>query len=135
MSEQDEVVVCVPVDGDGQVGHSWGKATVIATATVRDGAVVGWVEDAVGWDVLHDEGPHGSHHGRVAKFLIAQGAQAVAAAHMGPPMVNMLSKMRLVVALGASGPAREVAVEVAGRVADGAAPVEPPAGDLLRHDH
>ncbi|MCV2393547.1 hypothetical protein OEB99_04435 [Actinotalea sp. M2MS4P-6] len=130
MSEQGGVVVCVPVTGDRQVDHSWGKATVVATATVRDGAVVSWTEDAVGWDVLHDEGPHGSHHGRIARFLLGKGAQAVAASHMGPPMVNMLGKMGLVVALGAQGSAEDAVVEVAGRVTGDVTPVEPAAEDM-----
>ena len=112
-----EVVVCVPVDAGRQVDHSWGKATTVATVTVRDGAIVAWAEDAVGWDVLHDEGPHGSHHARIARFLLDRHARGVAASHMGPPMVTMLTKMGLVVDLGASGDAEAAALAVAAKAA------------------
>lgn len=130
MSEQGGVVVCVPVDGDRNVDHSWGKATVIATVTVRDGAVAHWAQDEVGWDVLHDEGPHGSHHARIARFLLDKGAHAVAASHMGPPMVTMLGKMGLTVMLRAQGPAEAAALQAAGRVDGTIAAVEPTAEDL-----
>jgi predicted Fe-Mo cluster-binding NifX family protein len=118
MSEHEGVVVCIPVGSDRQVGHSWGKATVVATATVRDGAIVDWAEDTVSWDVLHDEGPHGSHHGRIARFLLEHKAQAVAASHMGPPMANMLAKMGLAVDLGVSGSAEAAVLAAAARVTD-----------------
>lgn len=116
-AEPGSVVVCIPVAPGRQVDHSWGKATTVATVTVRDGAIADWTEDAVGWDALHDEGPHGSHHARIARFLLERHAQAVAASHMGPPMVNMLAKMGLVVDLGASGDAQAAALTVAAKVA------------------
>ena len=132
MTEQGpDVVVCVPVGDGRQVDHSWGKATVVATVTVRDGAVVGWAEDEVGWDVLHDQGEHGSHHARIARFLLGKGAHAVVASHMGPPMAHMLGKMGLIVAVGASGDAEAAAVQVAGRVTGAVPPVEPSPDDLL----
>ena len=131
MTEQIGVAVCVPVAPGRQVDHSWGKATVVATATVLDGAIADWSEEAVGWDVLHDEGEHGSHHARIARFLLGHHAKAVAASHMGPPMVNMLTKMGLVVSLGASGSAEAAVLEVAARVADpSVAAVEPSSEDL-----
>ncbi len=40
-AEPGSVVVCIPVAPGRQVDHSWGKATTVATVTVRDGAVVG----------------------------------------------------------------------------------------------
>ena len=130
MSE-NSVVVCVPVAPGRQVDHSWGKATVVATARVVDGVVTEWTEDSVGWDVLHDEGHHGSHHARIARFLLERSAQAVTAAHMGQPMVIMLGKMGLVVELGASGDAEAAVLAAAARVADpGLVPSEPTAEDL-----
>lgn len=131
MSEQSsDVVVCVPVAPGRVVDHSWGKAQVVATATVRDGAVATWTEDAVGWDVQHDVGPHGQHHARIARFLLDKGAHAVVASHMGPPMVNMLGKMGVVVQLGASGDAAAAVLAVAEQVHTPAAPVEPAEEDM-----
>lgn len=131
MSEQSgDVVVCVPVAPGRVVDHSWGKAQVVATATVHGGAVTQWTEDAVGWDVQHDVGPHGQHHARIARFLLDKGAHAVVASHMGPPMVTMLGKMGLTVQLGASGDATAAVLAVAAMVDSPAAPVAPAEEDL-----
>jgi predicted Fe-Mo cluster-binding NifX family protein len=107
------MIVCVPVEADGSVGHSWGRAPRVAVAEVDGSAVVGWHEHDVRWDVLHDEGTEGGHHARVARFLIDNGVQAVAAGHMGPPMVRMLAGMGIRVLLGAEGDARSMAVAAA----------------------
>jgi predicted Fe-Mo cluster-binding NifX family protein len=112
----DGIVVCVPVTADRQVDHSWGKATVVATAVVRDGTVVSWTQEDVGWDVSHDQGGHGSHHTRIARFLLERKARAVAAGHMGAPMFNMLTKMGLTVLLEVSGDAETAANTAASRV-------------------
>ncbi len=112
----DGIVVCVPVTADRQVDHSWGKATVVATIVVRDGAVASFTQDDVGWDVSHDAGGHGSHHARIARFLLERKARAVAAAHMGAPMLNMLTKMGLTVVMDADGDAEAAAVAAASRV-------------------
>src|SRR6476646_7185843 len=98
-----EIVVCVPVTGDGLVGRSWGRAGRVAVATVSDDGVGSWEEFDVGWDGLHDAGTEGSHHARIARFLLDHHVQAVAAHHMGPPMVNMLGKMGVTVQLGEEG--------------------------------
>ena len=55
-SPPNEVVVALPVAPGRTLGHSWGKAPVVALATVRGGEVVGWEEHEVRWDVAHDEG-------------------------------------------------------------------------------
>jgi predicted Fe-Mo cluster-binding NifX family protein len=109
------VIVCVPVTPDGQVHPSWGRAPLVAVARVEDGRVTAWEEHAVGWDVLHDVAAEGGHHARVATFLRTHGVEVVVAGHMGPPMVQMLSKMRILARLGISGDAR-TAVGLAGRL-------------------
>lgn len=106
--------VCVPVTADGLVDPHWGKAHRVALAEVESDTVREWHELEVGWDDLHDAGPEGSHHARIARFLLDQGVQTVAASHMGPPMAAMLERMGLRVRLGASGDAREAARVAAG---------------------
>jgi predicted Fe-Mo cluster-binding NifX family protein len=119
-------VVCIPVTADGRVGPSWGRAPRVALAGVDAGAVVSWTEHDVRWDELHDEGTEGGHHARVARFLIDNGVQVVAADHMGPPMVRMLGSMGLGVVLGAGGDARVAAIGAAGSsVAPGAGVASP----------
>lgn len=105
--------VCVPVTPDGLVDPRWGRAARVAVARIEGGSVVDWHEHEVAWDVLHDVGTEGGHHARVARFLTEQGIDVVVAGHMGPPMVQMLGKMRIVARLGASGDARR-AVEGVG---------------------
>ncbi len=79
-----------------------------------------WREFDVGWDSLHDSGSEGSHHARVARFLREHEVEAVVAHHMGEGMRHMLGKMELIVRLGASGNAKESAVQAAGVDADDA---------------
>lgn len=109
------MIVCVPVTPDGQVDSSWGRAPRVAVATVQDGRITTWDEHAVAWDALHDVATEGGHHARVATFLKSHGVEVVVAGHMGPPMVQMLSKMRILARLGVQGDAR-TAVETAGRL-------------------
>ena len=106
-------VVCIPVTADGRVGPSWGRAPRVALAAVDAGVVVSWTEHDVRWDELHDEGTEGGHHARVARFLVDNRVQVVAADHMGPPMVRMLGSMGLGVLLGAAGDARATAIAAA----------------------
>ena len=106
-------IVCIPVTADGRVGPSWGRAPRVAVGRVDAGAIVGWTEHDVRWDASHDDGTEGGHHARIARFLIDNGVQVVAADHMGPPMVRMLGSMGLRVVLGGAGDARAMAVAVA----------------------
>lgn len=106
------MIVCVNVDGD-QVGGGYGRARSMAIAAVADGAVTDWNVADVRWDVLHDEGPEGSHHGRIVRFLRDNGVEVVVTGHMGPPMQNTLAKLGLRVVLGATGDARAAAVAAA----------------------
>ncbi len=109
------MIVCVPVTSDGQVDSSWGRAGRVALARVEGGQITSWEEHPVGWDVLHDVGTDGGHHARVATFLRDHGVEVVVAGHMGPPMAQMLAKMRILARTGAQGDARQ-AVETAGRL-------------------
>lgn len=98
--------VCVPVTTDGQIDPRWGRAARVAVAEVHDGRVAQWEEHEVGWDRLHDEGTEGSHHARVARFLMEHHVDAVVAHHMGAGMQQMLQRMGVAVRLGAAGDAR-----------------------------
>jgi predicted Fe-Mo cluster-binding NifX family protein len=109
------VIVCVPVTPDGEVDPRWGRAARVAVARVENGRVATWDEHDVAWDVLHDVGTEGGHHARVAAFLRDHGVEVVVAGHMGPPMAQMLAKMRILARTGALGDAR-AAVEHAGRL-------------------
>lgn len=114
------MIVCVPVDGSGSVGHSWGRAPRVAVARVANGSIETWAEHAVAWDVLHDEGTEGGHHARVARFLQEQGVELVVAGHMGPPMLHMLERMGIAVRLAAEGDARVAVREGASGAASAA---------------
>ncbi len=107
------MIVCVPLTADGQVGDGWGRAERVAVASVSGGAIERWDVFEVGWDRLHDEGPEGSHHARIARFVAEHGVQQVVAGHMGPPMQHMLERMGIAVRLGASGDARRAVTTVA----------------------
>jgi predicted Fe-Mo cluster-binding NifX family protein len=112
-----DVVVAVPVREGRRLGRSWGKAPVVALVTVRDGEVADWAEHDVRWDVSHDEGHHGSHHARVVRFLREHGVAAVAADHMGDPMVHTLERLGVVVVLGAGDDGEAAALAAASQVA------------------
>lgn len=109
------MIVCVPVTPDGQIDPRWGRASRVAIAKLEGGRITAWDEHAVGWDVLHDVGSEGGHHARVATFLRDHGVEVVVAGHMGPPMAEMLAKLRILARTGAQGDARR-AVEAAGRL-------------------
>jgi len=109
------VLVCVPVTVDGSIDPRWGRADRVAIAQVTEQGVGGWQEFDVGWNTLHDAGTEGSHHARIARFLLDNRVEAVVANHMGPPMANMLDRMGLKVRLGATGDAREAAMGAIGR--------------------
>ena len=100
------MIIAIPVDAEGQVAHGWGRAPRVAVETAADGAITDWQVHDVGWDVAHDEGTEGSHHARIARFLIDNAIETVVAEHMGDGMVRMLGTMKLPVVLGAAGDAR-----------------------------
>jgi predicted Fe-Mo cluster-binding NifX family protein len=105
-SRSSRMTVCVPVTPGGEVGGGWGRAARVAVARVDGGLITSWTEHDVRWDELHDAAGEGSHHGRIASFLLEHGATMVIAGHMGPPMVQMLGRMGIEVRLGAVGDAR-----------------------------
>lgn len=105
--------VAVPIGPGATVGPRWGKADRVAVADVTGGAITGWEEFGVGWDVLHDEGTEGSHHARVVRFLRDNQVEVVAAPHVGDGMVRMLDTMGIRLVTGASGDARAAAVKAA----------------------
>ena len=109
------MIVCVAVTPDGMVGGGWGRAPRVAIAKIEAGRIAVWDEYPVGWDVLHDVGTEGGHHGRIATFLKEHDVAVVVAGHMGPPMVQMLGKMRIIVRTGVAGDAR-AAAEAAARL-------------------
>jgi predicted Fe-Mo cluster-binding NifX family protein len=109
------VIVCVPVTPDGEIDPRWGRAARVAIAKIEAGQITAWTEHDVAWDSLHDVGTEGGHHARVATFLRDNGVEVVVAGHMGPPMAQMLAKMRILARTGAQGDAR-VAVLHAGRL-------------------
>jgi predicted Fe-Mo cluster-binding NifX family protein len=108
------VIVCVPVTATGEVDPRWGRAERVALAQLEGGRITGWQEVAVAWDALHDVGTEGGHHARVARFLRDHGVEVVVAGHMGPPMVDLLGKLRIVAKLGVTGDARLAVEGVAG---------------------
>ena len=106
------MVVCVPVTRGGLVDARWGRASRVALATVTGDTIQRWQEIDVHWEELHDAGGEGQHHARVARFLQENGVQAVVAAHMGPPMEQMLRNMGIALHLGAGGLARDAVAHV-----------------------
>jgi len=105
------MIVCIPVTEEGFVDPGWGRADRVAVAKVTASAIDAWQEFDVGWGRLHDSGPEGGHHARIANFLKEHAVEAVIAGHMGPPMEHMLGKMGIKVHLGAVGRAREACSE------------------------
>lgn len=111
------MVICVPVMPDGSVDASFGRAARLSVMRVENGRIVAAEEHDVGWDVLHDAGPSGSHHGRIVRFLREQEVEAVVAGHVGPPMVETMGKMGLRIWLGAAGDARAAVLAAAAQEA------------------
>lgn len=109
-----DLVVCIPVSAERQMGHSWGRAARVAVVRVAGGAITGWTEHPVAWDELHDVGTGGSHHARVVRFLLEQEITTVVAEHMGPPMANTLAKMGIDTHIGVSGDAEAAVLAAAG---------------------
>lgn len=100
------MIVAIALTPEGAAGQGWGRAPRVAIARVDDGRIQAWDVHDVRWDVLHDEGPEGGHHARIARFLREHDVELVIAGHMGPPMVQMLGRMDIAVRLGFEGDAR-----------------------------
>ena len=109
------MILAVPVEPDGRVGHTWGKAAAVAVATVADGTITDWQVHQVGWDLVHEEGPHGTHHARVVRFLREHGVEAVLVDHVGDGMRRMLTTMGIALHEGTHGDARAAVLAAAGQ--------------------
>lgn len=115
--------VCVPVTEDGQVDPRWGRADRVAVADVIDGDVRDWQKFEVSWGTLHDQGTEGAHHARIARFLLDNEVEAVAAHHVGPGMQRMLQSMSIRLVTDLTGDAAAAARRAA---SDGARATEEP---------
>jgi predicted Fe-Mo cluster-binding NifX family protein len=104
------MIVCVAVDKDGSVGPRWGRADRVAVASVTGSGIESWDEFDVGWNELHDAGPEGQHHARVARFLQDHGVEAVVAYHVGLGMQQMLGKMGIAMKTTSATRASEAAL-------------------------
>lgn len=105
--------VAVVVTSDGNlIGGGLGRASHMAVAVVDNGAITSWQVFNVQWDVLHDEGPHGTHHGRIVRFMQEHAITRVVASHMGPPMQNTLTKLGVALTMDVSGDAKAAVLGV-----------------------
>jgi len=124
------MIVALPIEPAGTVGHSWGKARQVAVAVVNGRDIESWTVHDVRWDLSHGEGSHGAHHARVVTFLRSHDVEAVGVDHVGESMARMLARMGIRLVTGTAGDARAAAVAVAGqtdasRPADGEARPRP----------
>ena len=71
-----------------------------------------WRETTVCWDTEHDQSPEGAHHARIARFLLDNTVDVVAAQHVGPGMQRMLDSMGIRLVTGISGNAREAVTRI-----------------------
>jgi len=102
----EDMKVCVPITSDGTVDPRWGRAERVAVAKVESGTVSDWTEFDVGWGALHDNGPEGAHHARIARFLRDQQVDTVAVDHVGVGLQRMLTTMGVRIDTDHSGDAR-----------------------------
>jgi predicted Fe-Mo cluster-binding NifX family protein len=107
------MIVAIPVEPSGQVGHSWGRAPLVAVAEVVDGSITRWDVHEVGWDRSHDEGTHGAHHARVVRFLRENAVDAVLVQHVGEGMHRTLGSMGVKLGEGQHGDARSAVLAAA----------------------
>jgi len=98
--------IFTPVTADGQSGSHFGRAHWASVAEVADGVISDWQVHEIAWDIAHDQGTHGAHHARVARFFKEQGIEAVVAAEMGPGMMRMLTTMGLPILPASPGDAQ-----------------------------
>ena len=102
----------IPIAPNGDVGGGFGKAHMMAVGTIVNGEISDWQEHEVDWDRLHDEGPHGTHHARIIRFMQDNEVTHVLGSHMGEPMQNTFAKLGLPVTLDLSGNARAAVIAV-----------------------
>lgn len=107
------MILTLPVTDDGSVDPRFGRASTMAVAEVTDGQITSWTTHDVGWDVLHDEGPHGTHHGRIVRFLKEHNVERVLFVRMGDGMINTINKMGLVLIQVDPVDAKEIVLQAA----------------------
>ena len=108
----------IPVHDDGSVEPRFGRAPKVAVATVDDsGSITGWQTFDVQWDRLHDEGPEGSHHARIVRFLREHEVAAVVSTHIGAGMQHTIMQMGLAMLPATDPDARASVAAVAEQVA------------------
>ena len=112
MATMGRMNIAVHVDGDA-VGGGLGRAHWMAIATIEGGEITNWEEFEVGWDELHGTGAPGTHHARIVRFMREHDAQAVVTGHMGPPMVNTMTKLKCRPFTEMFGNAKEMALQAA----------------------
>ncbi len=114
------MIIAIPVTPEGQVDVKFGKAHWVALAEVNaDGTeTTNWTVEEVNWDELHDSSPHGTHHGRIVRFLSDNNAEAVIINRAGASMLNTMAKMGLVIVTEAEGDAKEIVADVAPQIID-----------------
>ncbi len=108
------MIVCLPVTPDGQLGPRWGRADRVAIAEITPAGVEHWQEFDVHWGEMHDAGPEGQHHARIATFLREHKVETVVAHHVGGGMQQMLAKMGIRLHLSEGGRASDSALGVLG---------------------
>lgn len=113
MVSQLQVRLCAPIADDGMINRRWCKTRRVAVADVRGGEISRWQEFDVGWDRLHDEGPHEDHHERMATFLRDHTVNIIVIDHIGSCLSAALTRLDIAVHPGASGQARDAIVSAA----------------------
>lgn len=108
-----EAIIATPITPDGHIEPRFGRAPRVAVAHVSDGEITDWTEYQVDWDVLHDGEGEGAHHARIVRFMREHHVGAVVAEHMGPGMVNTLTKLGLALVMPAPDPDAHTAVQLA----------------------
>ena len=111
--------IAIPTTPDRAVDRSWGRASKVTIAQVENGALPEWTEFDVRWDEQHDADGEGAHHARIARFLLDEHVDRVAAHHMGQGMTTMLARMGIEADLGVTGDARAVALQIAAAATPG----------------
>jgi len=113
------MIIAVNVIGDN-VGEGLGRAQTMAVANVENGQIESWQTYDVRWDLTHDlPSGHGAQHTRITGFMTEHDVDAVVAGHVGPPMVAVLSQMRIGVLQEAEGDARQAVLDAAAILAEG----------------
>ena len=105
-------IVCVPLAPTGDIDPRWGRAHCVAVAEVVDGVIDSWHETTVAWDIEHDQGTEGAHHARIARFLLDNRVNVVAAQHVGAGMQRMLESMGIRLVAGMTGNAHEAVAQL-----------------------